>query len=126
MPVAPPQVAAVDAHHSAIGKAARFLFGAPTIDSETGEAIPQRPGQLFRSLLAGALLGGAIGSENPRGGFLGGLARGGAGVEQQNYQRAQQAQAQRQRHQQLDLEQSRFEEEKSMHRARWKSGTWRI
>lgn len=121
--VAPPQptqptiAQQVDAHHSAIGRAAKFLFGAPTIDPNTGQATPQRPGQWARSMLAGALLGAAIGSENPRGGFLGGLGRGGAGVEQQQYERAQQRQQQERQQRQMTLEEQKFAEEKTQHAA---------
>ena len=76
-PAPTPQQADAVRHH-ALGKAASFLFGAPQVDPQTGEAVRQRPGQLFRSSLAGALLGGAMGSEGPRagsgvGGFLSGV-----------------------------------------------------
>jgi hypothetical protein len=37
-----------------------FLFGQQH-DPQTGEVIRQQPGAVFRSLLAGALLGGAMG-----------------------------------------------------------------
>ena len=81
--------------------------------------MPQKPGQVFRSLLAGALLGGAIGSEghstSPTGGFISGLARGGNAVSQQEYARQQAAQEQNLRRQSMGLEESKFEEEKAVH-----------
>lgn len=87
----------------------------------------QKPGQLFRSLLAGALLGGAIGSEGPRdengkrlpspGGFLSGVARGGNAVEQQNYQRRQEGQENARKQAQLTLEQQRVQDEHMLHQA---------
>ncbi|MGA8500903.1 MAG: hypothetical protein WB683_05100 [Candidatus Sulfotelmatobacter sp.] len=107
---------AVAAQHHALGQVTSFLFGKQR-DPQTGAPIKQPPGTLFRSLLAGALLGGAIGSESPKGGFFGGLARGGAGVEQQQYQRQQQAQENARKQQQQTLEEQKFEEEKTQNAA---------
>src|SRR5438477_9657236 len=68
-PLAQPQAApqptseqAMAAKHHALGKVTSFLFGNER-DPNTGEPVKQAPGAVFRSLLAGALLGGAIGSE---------------------------------------------------------------
>lgn len=114
------QVADVARHH-AIGKAAAFLFGQER-DPNTGEPVKQAPGSVFKSLLAGALLGSAIGSEGRAGGgsvggFLSGFSRGGAGVMAQEYQRQQDAFARQRQTQQMSLEQQRFEEERTQHRA---------
>jgi hypothetical protein len=113
---------AVNARHNALGKVTSFLFGQQH-DPQTGEAIRQQPGAIFRSLLAGALLGGAVGSEGHAsggssvGGFLSGFAKGGNAVQQQNYQRQQDAQAAAQKKQGLTLEQQKFDEEKTIHAA---------
>ena len=83
--------------------------------------MKQQPGAIFRSLLAGALLGGAIGSEghstSPTGGFISGLARGGNAVAQQQYERQQAAQEQNMRRQQMGLEEQKFEEQQAEHAA---------
>ena len=125
LPVAPPQPTpqqVAELHHnSLVGRAAKVLFGAPVTDPRTGESVPQRPGALFRSLLAGALLGGALASEPgavaPGAGFAGGLARGAAGVEKQIYQRQQDALAREQERKKLDLEESRQADEEMLHEA---------
>jgi hypothetical protein len=116
-----PQQIAEHNRHAAIGKAASFLFGAQT-DPNTGEPVKQAPGVLFRNLLAGALLGGAIGSEGRANGgsvgsFLSGVSRGGNAVAQQAYQRQQDAQAQEQRRQQMSVEQQRAADEHMVHQA---------
>jgi hypothetical protein len=117
-PPTPQQV--VNARHNAIGKAASFLFGQER-DPNTGQRVKQPSGQLFRSLLAGFLLGGAIGSQSqstsPTGGFISGLARGGNAVIQQDYQRQQDALAQRQKQQSLSLEEQREADEHMQHQA---------
>jgi hypothetical protein len=71
---------------------------------------PQPPGQLFRSILASALLGGAAGANgNPAQGFTGGLVRGGAASvaqgQQQDLLKRQQAQQQFQNQQKAAQEQ---------------------
>ena len=78
-PPTPQQV--VNEKHNALGKVTSFLFG-HQVDPSTGEPVKQQPGAIFRSLLAGALLGGAVGREGKAtggsaGGYLTGLARGG-------------------------------------------------
>jgi hypothetical protein len=113
-----PQQVATAQKHQQLGKVASFLFGHQT--DEAGNAVKQPPGQLFRSLLAGALLGVAAGSSAPAGGgklggALSGLGHGFAGVEQQNYQRQQDAQKQQREQQAANLEQDKFKEEKTMH-----------
>lgn len=96
-----------EAHHSMFGRAAKFLLGQPTtsyqVNPQTGATeatqVPQRPGQMFRSLVAGAILGGAAGSENAgKGGFAGGMMRGAQAVQdrgqEQDLQKRAQAEAQ--------------------------------
>lgn len=125
LPVQPPaptpdQVANHN-RHAAIGRAAAFLFGRER-DPSTGEPIQQRPGDVFRSLLAGALLGGAIGSEGHAsggsvGGFLSGFARGGNAVAQQNYQRQQDEFQRQQAQEKMSLEEQRAADEHILHQA---------
>jgi hypothetical protein len=108
------------ARHAAIGKAAAFLFGQER-DPQTGAPVKQSNGSVWKSLLAGALLGGAIGSDSrstsPTGGFISGLARGGNAVIQQDYQRQQDAIAQRQKQQAMSLEEQRAADEHVEHQA---------
>jgi hypothetical protein len=118
---APTPQQAVAAKHSAIGKAATFLFGQQ--HDESGQPIRQRPGDVFRSLLMGAMLGSSMASEDHAGGggkiggFLAGVGRGASAVEQQNYKRQQDAQAAAEKKQSMTLEQQKFDEEKVMHAA---------
>lgn len=96
------------ASHSAFGKAARFLLG-QQVDYKVGPngqivqvPVQQTPGSMFRSLVAGAILGGATAANTPvsngvAGGFGAGMVRGAAAglqqaqsEDQQRYQRAQQ------------------------------------
>ena len=83
-------------------KALQSLMGSSTQYQQTPNGpvpvqVPNKPGQLFRSILAGAIMGGAAGEEahqqNPYGGFAGGLTPGAkAGIQNQQakQQRAQQ------------------------------------
>lgn len=75
------------AHDSVLGKIARTLFSDEdtqyTVDPNTGKTVATRvkrkPGQIFRDIVAGALLGGLAGSQSgPNAGFLGGMAAGGS------------------------------------------------
>lgn len=118
---APTPEHAVAARHTMLGQVTDFLLGSQR-DPQTGEPIKQPPGAVFRSLLAGALLGGAVGSESRAsggsvGGFLSGLGRGGNAVNQQNYQRQQATQEQARKQQEMSLEQAKFNEEKQQHQA---------
>jgi hypothetical protein len=111
----------IAAKHHALGKVTSFLFGNER-DPNTGEPVPQKPGAVFRSLLAGALLGGAIGSEGHAGGgsvggFLSGFSRGGNAVAQQTYARQQQGEENAMRHQQVGIEEQRLDEERTVHQA---------
>jgi hypothetical protein len=115
-----PQQVATAQKHQQLGKVASFLFGHQT--DEAGNAVKQPPGQLFRSLLAGALLGMAAGSSAPAGGgklggALSGLGHGFAGVEQQNYQRQQQAKDEQRKQQAESREEQGFKTEQTMREA---------
>jgi hypothetical protein len=108
---AQPAQPAVPAHvvnDSVLGKAVRALSSAIhgrqtqyTVNPQTGETeettAPAKPGTVFRNLLLGALVGGAVGSEG-HGGFVQGFSRGGAAgaaqAQAQDAQRRQQAQQQ--------------------------------
>jgi hypothetical protein len=87
--------------------------------------VPQKPGQIFRSILAASLLGGAAGADgNPQQGFMGGLVRGGAAGIRENQQQNQQAQQQAQQQfknqqaaQQEQREQSRTDVENQVSQA---------
>ncbi len=109
------------ARHQALGKVTSLLFGHVT-DPNTGEPVPQKPGAIFRSLLAGALLGGAMGSEGPRagsgvGGFLTGFSRGGNAVRQQTYQRQLQGREEQRKQQAESREQQAFDTEQTHRQA---------
>src|SRR5580692_2446165 len=76
--------------------------------------VPNKPGQLFRNLLAGALIGGAAGGEGTGAtGFLGGLARGGtASMQNRQQQDAQQREAAQQQFQnQMKAQQNQREQD---------------
>src|SRR5258708_2660176 len=85
----PPPTAqqAVEAHHSMLGRVASALLGRPMdyqIDPATGKtvAVPvqEKPGDLFRHILAGALIGGAAAKGTNS--VLAGFSRGGvAGIQ---------------------------------------------
>jgi hypothetical protein len=109
-PPAPTAQQAMAARHHALGQVTSFLFSNQR--DENGEPIKQPPGQIFRSLLAGASLGATMGSEGKAQGgsvsrFLNGVSRGGNAVEQQNHARQQEAQKQAQDRAKLMLEQQR-------------------
>jgi hypothetical protein len=109
-PAQPPATADM-VHHSVLGRAIKSLVGAihgtetqyqPNSTGGVSEVkTPAKPGAIFRQLLAGALIGGAVGSEpvgskddehrRSVGGFLGGFSRGAAGVAQNSQQRDQAA-----------------------------------
>src|SRR6202041_2975404 len=92
---------AVDQHHKALGKVTNFLFGRE-LDPDTGQPVKQSPGSIFRSLLAGALLGASAGLKEGHG-ALGGLAAGGVAGMQMRDQQAQQAQAQSDRRKKMSM-----------------------
>lgn len=101
-PQAPDPAAAQAQHDAMFGKIAKQILGMQNNYSTDANGTlvnnltPQKPGQLFRSLLGAALIGGAAGASHPEQGFVGGFARGGAaGVQQaQQNDQAQKQQAQ--------------------------------
>lgn len=79
--------------HSWLGKAAQALLTGTNVDysyDDTGKLVttrtPMKKGQIFRNMLAGALLGGAIGAGDPTHTFAGGAVRGAAGVQEKEEQ----------------------------------------
>lgn len=115
-PVDPAAVAQIQ-HDSAFGRMAKAILGQQNQYSVGPDGtlqnnpVPEKPGQLFRSILGAALLGGAAGANgNPAQGLAGGLVRGGAAGVQNTQQQDQQKQAQAQqdfKNQQLVNQQSR-------------------
>lgn len=74
-------------HHSQLGKAFRSIMGndiSYQIDPQTGKMVqtevPQKPGQLWRGIIAATILGGATASKNKAPGFIQGAAEGGGAV----------------------------------------------
>ena len=110
-----PQQAAVDQHHRQLGKVTSFLFGQEH-DPDTGEPIRQSPGSVFRSLLAGALLGASAGLKEGHG-AIGGLAAGGVAGMQFRDQQAQQAQAQSDRRKKMSQDEQAAADEHQLHQA---------
>jgi hypothetical protein len=116
-------------HHALFGKAVKSMVHAINgtqssyqTDPRTGEisetTVSAKPGALFRALLAGALIGGAAGSEGRgQGGFLGGVARGGtANIQDQRQQ--DQARFQRaQEQQKSQMEREKLTDEEMQHKA---------
>src|SRR5258708_4876755 len=98
----PDAQAAIEQHHSVLGRVASALLGHNLdyqVDPQTGKTVavetPQRPGQFFRNLVAGALLGGvaARGTNSVLSGFSRGATAGieaNQAADQQRYSRAQQ------------------------------------
>lgn len=121
--------ASANAHVSRLAKFGRFAESLVTgenvnyvPDPDTGEIKEVRtatkPGQLFRAILAGAILGGAAGARAPRdSGFAGGFATGGAAVIQNDQEQNQIKRANAQR--ELSGEQSaqRIKEDEMYHQA---------
>jgi hypothetical protein len=103
-------------------KALQSLMGSSTQYQQTPNGpvpvqVPNKPGQLFRSILAGAIMGGAAGQEahnqNPYGGFASGLMPGAkAGMQnQQAEQQKSQQQARQQWQDQLTANKEKREQE---------------
>lgn len=101
----PAQAASVadTAHHSMLGKAFRALMGNEVsyqVDPKTGKLVqtttPEQPGQFFRSIVAGAMLGGAAASKNKATNFAEGFTEGGEaaieGKQKQDLKKRAQAQ----------------------------------
>jgi hypothetical protein len=106
------QAAAADMqHHSALGKIASVLLGKQTeynVDPQTGKtvatAVPEKPGDFFRHLVVGAMLGAAAakGQRSAIGGFAAGGAASIQANQQQDQQRYARAQQQFQNQQTAD------------------------
>jgi hypothetical protein len=121
-----PEMHAV-AHQNVVNKLVSGLLGNQTtyqVDPQTGKTVaverPQKPGELFRHILAGAILGGAA-STGGGGGLGEGAVRGAAAGLQDLRQQDQQKQAQavkdfeQKRQQQQDaLKQKEFESEQKV------------
>lgn len=95
----PPEAAADIGHHYGLGKIVQSLFGnerSYSVDPKTGQTVaqdaPSKPGQIWRNIIAGVVLGGAAGQEKGGGTFLGGAVQGGKA--EINDQRTQDAQKQ--------------------------------
>lgn len=80
-----PAAVADVAHHSMLGKAFRSLMGNEvnySVDPSTGKLtstpVEQKPGALWRGILAGALLGGSVAAKDRAIGPVQGMAEGGA------------------------------------------------
>lgn len=77
-----------------LGQAAQSLFTGENVGysyDDSGKLVetrtPMKKGQIFRNMLAGALLGGAIGAGDPTHTFAGGAVRGAAGVREHEEQK---------------------------------------
>ena len=138
-PAAPaaPSPDQMQAHHEGLlGKAVKALMGGqvnykvgPDGQMQTKEA-PQKPGQLFRNILAGAILGGAVGGQTPDNGLTGGL-RGAAAAQgqrqqmddvnreraDQNYKRSLEASEEQRRQNKEQRDQAGFQTEQDLRRA---------
>lgn len=125
--VGPEQIAAQ--HESMLGKAVKALMGGQaeySIDPQTGKMtqtpVQSKPGDIFRHILGGAILGAAVGADQRT--AAKGLAKG-AGAEQQNLERQdleKRQQAQEQFRNQLTAnkeqrEQEQFKTEQDMRKA---------
>lgn len=101
---ADPAAQATQAHHSILGRVAERLFSGGhteySIDPKTGTMVPsvvkEKPGDLFRHILAGAIMGGAAGSQQQdfTSGFFAGGAAGIKNSQEQDQQRRTDAQQQ--------------------------------
>lgn len=97
-----PQMSPDQAHSSMVGRVFKSLMGQPNVtytrDPNTGQmvqtAVPQKAGNLFRSILAGSLLGAAASADQVHNGS--GLAAAGVGYTAQQKQAEQQDQLKRQ------------------------------
>ncbi len=109
------------ARHAALGRLASYLLGHENqynVNPQTGQVdatqVQRKPGDLFRSIVTGAVMGMAAGAGSHD--FTTGLGRGGAAgaqnaqaMDQQKYQRAQQQSENFQKEQQYD-EQKKYRE----------------
>jgi hypothetical protein len=101
-PTPPPTPAQqIDAHHNMLGRVASALLGKqidyrvnPSTGLQEAYEVPQKPGDMFRHILAGALIGGAAAKGTNS--ILAGATSGGTAVMQANQAQARQRQAQAQ------------------------------
>ena len=120
---ASPVIQQQDKAHSILGRAVRSLFGTRTDyrvdDKGNTVAVPvaEKPGELFRHIVAGAILGGAIGSHDKS--FAQGAASGAGAVQQREDQQDQQrrAAAQQDYRNRIEAEQQQREKDKAQREA---------
>lgn len=123
-PPAEPSVAQQDdKNYSVLGRIAHSLLGknveyVPGPNGQIERKVSDRkPGDFFRSLVAGALLGGMVGAGEET--FGKGAAKGGGAVmqlnearDERNYQRAERAVQSSREQQKLDMEKERMQQER--------------
>jgi|SRR5581483_22604 len=123
-PTPAPAVAAADmAGHSMLGKAVRAIMGQSVEYQPDGrggvKAVPVKapPGQLFRHIVAGAILGGAFGHEKEGGDFTSGMARGASGVMEKTQENDREAMKRAQENEKSRMEQQRLDREDQLTKA---------
>lgn len=96
----PPEAVADIGHHYGLGKIVQSLFGndrSYSVDPKTGQTVPTdapaKPGQIWRNIIAGVVLGGAAGQDKGKGNFLGGAVQGGKAEIEENQKQDAQKQA---------------------------------
>ena len=98
-------------HHMASGSTTQYLPTGPG-GSPVATQVPDKPGQLFRSILAGALAGMGAGAEAKMGGGIGSFAVGAsAGIKNQQQQQQQRQQQGQQEFENTQKAQSQASEE---------------
>ncbi len=124
----------IAAHDTMLGRAFKILSGHTTqyhVDPTTGQTVAtpvqNKPGQFFRNIVAGALLGGAAGGEagaKDEGSPLEGAAAGGTAVinrnqllDKERYQRAQQEYANELKANKEQMAQKEFQNEQTLFKA---------
>lgn len=114
-------IATQNAQHQTLGRLARYLLGSEknyAVNPQSGQIeqanVQRKPGDLFRSIVSGAIMGMAAGSQSHD--FAGGFGQGGAAAiqqqqnqDQQRYARAQQQQDNTRKQQAFDLEKQNHE-----------------
>jgi hypothetical protein len=119
-PAGPPPEAMADlGHHYGLGKIVQSLFGnerSYTVDPATGKTVeqdvPTKPGQIWRNIISGVILGGAAAQKSGAKDFLGGAVQGGAAEIQnkQNQDKAKQDAARADFKQNLEARRANTEE----------------
>ena len=115
-------IATQNAQHQTLGRLARYLLGSEknyAVNPQSGQIeqanVQRKPGDLFRSIVSGAIMGMAAGSQSHD--FAGGFGQGGAAAIQQNQAQDQQRYARAQQAQEQQQKQQSFNEEKRNHDA---------